>query len=175
MGTVPSTYTWSAGEVLTAASLNTYLKDAVTFLRRPPLLIGYGEDTSTSTGVGTVLDFSTAVLDTDSMMDAANDQCDIQTDGEYVAWGFFRWQYNASIPATETTYEAQIRLNGSSSTARQSREGALGNYAMQRPYITILASEESGDYHDHYVTQTTGYSRDVRVYRMSYLWIAATS
>src|SRR5690349_16100653 len=89
--TAPITFT--TGNVLTAAQMNSYVRDDINFLHDPPgCLISKTTNQNIATGVsGNQLTLGTIIYDTDSMTGTAN-QITISTAGVYhfsldVEWG----------------------------------------------------------------------------------------
>lgn len=67
MATVPSEITWTTGQVVTAAQLNSNLRDAVNFIISPPLFVGRQTVTqSIANTTWTVVTWDTEDIDRDN-------------------------------------------------------------------------------------------------------------
>lgn len=113
--TVPTAYTWTVGELLTASKLNSYLRDAIAFLLSPP----YGAfqrttslsiANTTTTNVGWDLE----VADTDGAHSTVtnSDRFTCQTAGLYENVVAIPWVGNAT-----GVREINFGVNGVSSYA----------------------------------------------------------
>ncbi|MFI6296699.1 hypothetical protein ACIBEJ_34275 [Nonomuraea sp. NPDC050790] len=86
MATVPSQRTWTVGELLTAAKLNTDLRDAVNFLLAPPLaLLRLSADINIPNATLTAINWNTEVIDRDGGHDNSTNpfRYTFQTAGYY--------------------------------------------------------------------------------------------
>jgi hypothetical protein len=99
MATVPTAYTWTVGELVTAAKLNAYLQAAIAFLLAPP----YGAfQRTTSQSIGnsstTPVGWDLEVADTDGAHSTVtnNDRFTCQTAGVYENLVAIPWVGNAT-------------------------------------------------------------------------------
>ncbi|MCW2767782.1 MAG: hypothetical protein JWO11_3741 [Nocardioides sp.] len=107
MATVPSPRTWAVGELLTAAKLNTDLRDGLNFLLAPPfaLLQKTGNLPSTTSGTWTIVPWDSEQSDVDGGHDNVtnNSRYTIKTAG----W----WQFYATVAFfSNTTGHRGIRF-----------------------------------------------------------------
>lgn len=98
MATVPPVLdTFTAGEVVTAAKLNTNIRDAGNFFRnRPTCQISATASTTAATSAYTIAVMATTDIDTDSMADLANNRIIIKTAGVYRVTANAFWGSNAT-------------------------------------------------------------------------------
>lgn len=122
MATVPATFTAAAGSVFTAATWNTYSRDAVAFLVAPPLFIGRQTNSQNiSTSTWTAITFDTEDIDRDGGHSTSSNtsRYTAQTQGYYLCSGkvafvsnstnrrWTRWDVNGSeINATRLSAQA---------------------------------------------------------------------
>ena len=110
MATVPSPRTWAVGELLTAAKLNTDLRDGINFLLNPPrALITDPTPTSISGSTMTTLSWGSEEYDNDGGHSTSSNtsRYTVQTAGRY--------EYLANINWTQTgagNREVYVRKNG---------------------------------------------------------------
>lgn len=104
MATVPATYTFLAGEKVTASKLNAATKTVLDFLSNPPQAMVTGSASTAALitdGTGVLHNFLTEKYDTDNMVDIAAkpDRITIQTAGLYEV----DWSYGCSITSASST------------------------------------------------------------------------
>lgn len=138
--------TFAAGAKLTAAQMNTYLKDNLAFLVRPPACAIQG--TGVSAGSGVTLD-GTETYDTDGMHDNVTNpsRITIQTAGRYQCTATIQYAPNATgnrggslIVNGGTIYEGVLvpAASGNSSVCTVTRTLTLsvGDYIEARTFQT---------------------------------------
>lgn len=94
MATVPNPRTWTVGELLTAAKLNTDLRDGLNFLLAPPRAQLYRTTSqSTTTGVFAALQWDAENIDTDGGHSTStnNSRYTAQTSGWYEVTASVLW------------------------------------------------------------------------------------
>lgn len=98
MATVPTAYTWTVGELMTASKLNSYLRDAVGFLlARPYATLTHTLAQSIPDSTNTALSFNTEVADTDNGHSTTStiSRYVVQTAGIWTVTGSVPWNLNA--------------------------------------------------------------------------------
>lgn len=151
MGSVPTARTFVAGEIETAAFMNS-LGSAVTFLLNPPRCSVYMGTTglALTTGVAAMATFDTEAYDTDNMHSTSSNTSRLtaQTPGLYR----FTGQYNFGSNATGTRQIALFK-NG----AAQGYVAGAGLSAQSALLeITKEIQMAAGDYVELQVTQNSG-------------------
>lgn len=94
MGAIPAPRTWQDGELVTAAEMNTEIRDAIGFLLNPPQasVIQSGTTQNMPSSTATNITFDTMQFDSDSIWDASQpDRLTIQTPGFYIVNAIFSW------------------------------------------------------------------------------------
>jgi len=74
--------TWSPGDVLTAADLNTYVRDNTT--DKPRARMSRAGSQSIPNNANTIVDFDTSDIDVGGLVDLTNNKFVIQQDGDYL-------------------------------------------------------------------------------------------
>ncbi len=112
VATTPSQRTWVTGEVVTAAELNSNVRDSVNFIIAPPLFVGYQTSAqSITTATWTSLLMDTEVIDRDGGHSTVTNtsRYTAQTAGYYRCSGLFsiagnttgrrgtRWAVNGTV------------------------------------------------------------------------------
>ncbi len=154
MATVPSTFTFAAGAVLTAAELNTYVSYPVSYFLAPPLFIGRQASAtqSTTSGSWTSILLDTEEIDRDGGHSTTTNtsRYTAQTAGYYTVNAIVAWNSN-STGARAT----RLAVNGSAVAGRA--------VAWQAAASLITASEISapvflnvGDYVEMQGNQVSG-------------------
>lgn len=166
MATVPVPKSFGVNEVLTAATMNKELRDAVNFILNPPRVFASGVNQTVATAVYTPVAMPNETYDTDGMHDPAtnNSRITIVTPGLYDLKGMLFWNTNAT-----GMRGAQIRLNGT---------GALV-YDF-RPTTTTVVQEtvietylNAGDYIELCAYQNSGANLNTSAHWLSARWVAA--
>lgn len=100
MATVPNEITYSAGSVLTAAQLNTNLRDAINFVitNRPILEVRQTSVQSISGATSTAINFDAEDIDNDGMHSTSSNtsRATAQTAGRYRVGGGISWAGNGA-------------------------------------------------------------------------------
>lgn len=99
MTAVPTAYTWTVGELQTAAKMNAYLRDLATFLlNRPSARLRHSVTQSLTTSTSTALLLDTEDTDTDgghsTVTNTSRYTC--QTAGTWLAMASVPWTGNAT-------------------------------------------------------------------------------
>ena len=111
MATIPPLTTWSVGELPTSAILNSRIRDAINFLKSPPLAIfRKTANQNTSSGTWTAINWDVEDVDTDGGHSNVtnNTRYTAQTAGWYLVTGQIHWTANAT-----GFRELRFRKNGS--------------------------------------------------------------
>lgn len=149
--TTPATY--SVAQILTAANLNTYLRDNVSWLATdaPHARVFNSAGGAIADVTDTALQFNTERVDVGNMWTSgANTRLTVPTGGGgfYMIHGSNQWAASAS------GYRAlAIRLNGTTAIARVV---VGGQNALQEQNVTALYQLAVGDYVELVVYQNTG-------------------
>jgi hypothetical protein len=145
--------TWVAGELITAAMMNTHVRDNFVALDSPPAARVYhssGQVITTSTE--TALNFDSERFDTDTIHDnaTANTRLTCRTAGRYMITTSIGWDANA----TGIRY-CLLRLNGTTYIARD--VATLGHATVNTTH-TLAAPYDLAvnDYVEVAVMQTSG-------------------
>lgn len=141
---------WSSTESLSAAHLNTYLRDNLNFLFSPPgCRVFHSTSQSISAGAGeTALAFNGEQYDTNTMHDTAtnNSRITFNTAGKYYVFGCVAWQ-----SSTVGFRTASIRLNGTTLIVRDNKR-SLGTHDTN---VSCVYNFSTGDYIELTVAQTS--------------------
>jgi hypothetical protein len=159
MATVPAPRTWTVGELLTAAKLNTDLRDGLNFLLAPPLAILLGPGTTSITNTTTTaLPWTSETIDRDGGHDNTtnNTRYTCQTAGYYemcaqVAWG----------SGTNKLRDTNIRTGGSTNVVSDEfdQTGVDGGNGV-RPISRVMGTAylSVGTYAEVTVWQDDGFT-----------------
>lgn len=157
MSTVPTAYTWTVGELVTAAKLNAYMRDALAFLlARPAATLTNTAPQSIPTSTGTALTWNLEILDSDEghSTSANTSRYTVQTAG--------LWTFTANVPfgANSTgVREVYFRTNGGFDfSANLMGTGQVINHSLS---ITDKIAMNVGDYVEVLVRQTSGVALNV--------------
>jgi hypothetical protein len=143
--------TWTVGEVLTAANLNTHLRDNVSYLANPPKCRVYNSaNESIPNSTDTALTFDTERFDTDTMHSTVSNtgRITFTTAGTYLVGGHVVFNSSATgirklfIRMGGTTPLATVELVPSSSFPAFSIDTLYPFTAGQ--YVELIAYQTSG-------------------------------
>lgn len=154
MATVPSEITYTAGTVLTAAQLNTNLRDSVNFLLAPPacvLLQAVAQSIPNNTP--TALTYDTELLDNDGMHSttANTSRMTAQTGGWFMYGG------GVSQAASGTGFRlARWTLNGAVTNGSAHCVAGNANGPNGIPARTMISYLNAGDYLELQYDQSSG-------------------
>lgn len=152
MATIPTAYTWTVGEQVTAAKMNAYLRDAVSFLlARPYVRLLHGATQTIATGTATALDFTTEADDADGMHSTTTNPhlVTVQTAGVWTFTVAAPWAANGAGKR-----ECWIRRNGVSIFAADAKNASAAiNHAHS---VTASFRCSVGDTVEAVVQQTSG-------------------
>lgn len=156
--------TWAVGDVLTAADMNTYVRDNP--YEKPFCQVGRSGDQVTGSGE-TTMDWDSVSYDTDGMEDTANGRIVIVTAGTYrvrssllfadTSGGFYSGVRNyvngsgvspfTSLPNQNTGFQANVRVAESyhalavgdtvQSRSHQNTAGSLSVLAGTQTYLVV--------------------------------------
>lgn len=152
MATIPTAYTWTVGELLTSAKLNTYLRDAVSFLlSRPTVRLTHTTTQAITTSAATALNFNTEDEDTDSMHSTTTNisRATVQTAGV--------WAFTAAAPWDANTTgkrECYLRVNGT--TIYGGSSFSAGLTIAHSHSVSIRFRANVADFVEAVVLQTSG-------------------
>lgn len=167
MATIPSPATWTAGEVPTAAKMNTNIRDTANYLLNPPTCqVQIPAAQTLTTGTVTILTATTTVWDTDSMASAADNGIKIKTAGLYLLTGYVAYASNA------TGYRGALIYGNSTILASDYRTPVSG---VPTPYtVSVLARLAVNDVITLRGLQTSGGNLDATTTngagRLSAVW-----
>lgn len=155
MATVPSEITWVTGQVVTAAQLNSNLRDAVNFIIGPPMwVIRQTAAQSIADSAVTALTWDTEDLDRDGVHSTVTNtsRCTAQTQG----WYDLKGQYGfASIAAAGVIRDGRFRINGVATDYWGVQVPTVANAAGQLTVVGDLFLNVS-DYVEVYAQQFNG-------------------
>jgi type IV secretory pathway VirB6-like protein len=151
--TTPATYT--VGQVLTAANLNTYLRDNMSWVGvdAPNCRVFNSAAISTTSGATTLLTYDSERYDVGAMHSTSTNtgRLTVPSGGA----GKYRATLHTSFAASATGVRYSfIRLNGSTVIARDIRAAVSGDTTDVA--ITAIYVMSVGDYFDSAVIQTSG-------------------
>jgi hypothetical protein len=120
MATVPVPRTWTTGEIITAAEMNTEIRDSVNFLLATPRCIIYRSTDRIcgSSSTPSAILFDTEITDTDSMHSGSNTYMVANTAGRYE---FILYIHFPSFSSAPGTAQCGIALNSSGTWSATSR------------------------------------------------------
>ncbi|WP_326829675.1 hypothetical protein OIE13_05935 [Streptosporangium sp. NBC_01810] len=149
---VPSPRTWVVGEILTAAKLNTDIRDAINFLLSPPLFeLNHSSGISPATSTQAVMPFDTETIDRDNGHSTVTNSSRYtsQTAGYYMISGAVGFVSNATGKR-----EMTILVNGTTETYPCSIPGTASGFGGMivagRVYLAVA------DYVELYIWQNSG-------------------
>lgn len=162
MATIPSQRTWVVGEVVTAAYMNSNIRDSVNFLIARPYCNAYNAaGFSTTSGTTTLVPLDTEVEDNDGM------HSNVTNNSRIIAntIGAYRLCAAADWPSNGTGFRSmQIRMNaagasggGSFICIRQATPFATGSTTVM-PVIegVMWRTTNAGDYFELFCAQNSG-------------------
>lgn len=152
MATVPSPRTWVAGEVMTAANMNTHVRDAINYLLAPPRCEAYQSvSQNCTTGTVTTLTFTSETVDTDGIHSTSvnTSRMTIVTPGRYKVLGGCGIAANATGSRTlrvaknaATTKAVRVAANtAGASTIMQIQDEVL---CVAGDFIELTMTQDSG-------------------------------
>lgn len=154
MATIPAPITWVTGQVVTAAQLNSNIRDAINFLISPPLFVGRQASATQSTTSGS---WTSILLDTEEI-DRDNGHSTTTNTSRYTAQTGGYYNVNAIVAWNSNSTGARatrLAVNGSAVAGRA--------VAWQAAASLITASEISapvflnvGDYVEMQGNQVSG-------------------
>lgn len=151
MATVPSPATFTTGEVVTAAKLNTEIRDAVNFILNPPQVRLYlTANQSTASTTVTVLSGWTELRDSDAMYAAGSPtRITFNTSGVYQVSFGIRYAnnttgYRAALIRHNDTSDIHNVYHGPSPAIGTTANSSFMHYFAAGDYITLAARQSSG-------------------------------
>lgn len=148
---IPVPITWVAGTVVTAAQLNSNLRDATSFLLNPPrCLLGRAlSPQSITSSVTTNAQYDTTYSDPYGMSNIAvnNDRINILVNGTYRCTSNFFWNANSTGNRQITLQQNATILGGDFATASSGFVGTI---------VTMDVELLAGDVMSFNVFQTSG-------------------
>lgn len=155
MATVPTTFTYSSGSVLTAAQLNTYLSAAVSFFLAVPTceLRQTVAQSLANTPTISQITFDTEDVDNDGMHSTVTNTSRVtaQTAGRYQVSGKVGFAANAT-GVRQTFYQ----VNGSTANASDTSTASVSGSTYAIPTVTKTIFLNVGDYVEIGVIQASG-------------------
>lgn len=171
---VPSQATFTVGEVLTAALMNSNVRDAVDFLANPPLFVAYqtsAQALTANTWVALALD--TEITDTYGAHSNTtnNSRYTAQVAGWYLVGGRWTAQANASAGTRGTA----INVNGSAVTGGRDTSTDAGTDVITMNFPGDLQFLNAGDYVEWMARSSVALSTNVTMWDSSVfaLWVHA--
>lgn len=152
MATIPTAYTWTVGELVTAAKINSYLRDAISFLLAPPYAaLQRTANQSINNTATTNVGWDSEVQDTDNAHSTVtnNDRFTGVTAGVYESLTAIPWVGNAT-----GVRELNFGVNGTITYAG-SRLVPGSAVAFVNPAAKLIALSV-GDYMNIKVWQSSG-------------------
>lgn len=163
---VPTLRTWTTGEVVTAAEVNSNVQTPVNFLLAPPrtVITSTSGLTVATGGTPTLINtWNSAIFDSDGMWTGGN-ALTCFTPGRYRLTLYVHYPYSS----TAGEYHVGINYNGSGTwgssgtrLAEDTRTGSVTSVLGTSAEITIDQYLNAGDYVTFYTAQTTGASLTV--------------
>lgn len=152
MATIPTAYTWTIGELVTSTKINTYLRDAVSFLLDPPSArLSHSTTQSITTGTDTGMSLNTEAADADGGHSTSSNT------SRYAPQTAGVWDLNAAVPfAANATgkREAAFRVNGTTTHHAAAIPAAVAsrmclNLSGKIPltvgdYVEVVVFQDSG-------------------------------
>jgi hypothetical protein len=152
MATIPTAYTWTVGELVTASKMNSFLRDAVSFLlARPSARLTHSTTQSIPDSVNTAVTFNTEGSDTDNGHSTVTNasRYTVQTAGTWSIDTCSPWVANATGKR-----ELFIRSNGASDFASSAIVASASvRHALQ---VSDKIALSVGDYVEAVVWQSSG-------------------
>lgn len=153
MATVPTPRTWTVGELLTAAKMNTDLRDGLNFLLsgKPLAILGRNASQSIPNGAGTPIAWDLETVDRDGGHSTVtnNSRYTAATAGWYRVQGSVQWTANAT-GIRDCGFVVNAAIQNHSFTGLGS---SVANHGVQNDGLVLLAVN---DYVEFSVTQTSG-------------------
>ncbi|HEY6021598.1 MAG TPA: hypothetical protein VIY48_17545 [Candidatus Paceibacterota bacterium] len=153
MATVPAEITWVSGQVVTAAQLNTNLRDAVNFLiNKPTCQVRQTVSQNLTTGSAAAIAFDTEDVDNDNMHSTTTNTTRLTavTSGRYHVGGGY------CAASTTGRKEVWVRINGGDVNGTES--GVPGGSAVATgPALRgVSIFLNAGNYTELWVFQDSG-------------------
>jgi hypothetical protein len=154
MATVPTPFSATAGDKLSAATWNSGVRDPLNFLLSPPRVRAYDNaGVSCVTNTETLLALNAETYDTDSMHDPVtlNSRITFNTSGLYQVNGMVQWQ-----SGTFTGSNVHCRLNSAESPAGGTQ---IRNWIYTTARVPVFGFTKfftAGQYIQFWVLQITG-------------------
>lgn len=175
MATVPSEISWTVGQVVTAAQLNSNVRDAVNFVITPVLFIGRQSAATQSTTSGSwtsiLLDLEEIDRDNGHSTTTNTSRYTAQTAGYYQVDGIVAWSSNSTgARATKLT------VNGANVAGRAVSWQAAGSL-LTASQVSAPVYLNVGDYVETQGNQVSGGALNTSINAdftsmMSCLWVS---
>lgn len=149
---VPTAYTWTVGELVTAGKMNAYLRDAVAFLlARPGAILGRSGNQTFTTGVPAAVGWNLEIFDDDNAHSTVTNpsRYTVQTAGRWSFTSAFGWTANAAGQRALT-----FRVNGGGDI--DGVNIAAGAAIQQVLNGSMMIALNVGDYVEVFGNQTSG-------------------
>lgn len=153
MATVPAPRTWTVGELLTAAKMNTDVRDGLNFLisGKPIAILGRNSSQSIPNNAGTAVGWDLETVDRDGAHSTStnNSRYTAQTAGWYRLQGSVQWTANATgIREIGFVVNAAIQLHTITGVGSSVANHSLLNEGMAllavNDYIELSVFQSSG-------------------------------
>jgi hypothetical protein len=157
MATIPTAYTWSVGELMTAAKMNAYLRDLATFMLNPPVFrLWHNTTQSISDSTSTAMVFNQEYTDPDGGHSTTSNtsRYTAQTAGTWLIMAISPWAANSS-GKRELYIQHSNGVQYGSTTAT-----ALGSNRLSAS-VTTLVTMTVGEYCEAFVWQNSGGSLNI--------------
>jgi hypothetical protein len=150
--TDPASHVYAVGEVLSAGTLNTYVKDNLLFLyRRPAVTVSNSANISIPNASDTALTFNTEQFDVDNMHSTSSNtgRITINTAGLYYFWTQLEWASNSAGQRSVWVWYkgvTTIARNDASPVGSSGHSMGCGRTALfaAGDYIETFANQNSG-------------------------------
>lgn len=152
--TDPAGHVWTTGEIVTAASMNTYIKDDLLALANPDRARAFhNANQSITHNTNTALALNSERFDTNALHDLVtnNSRLTCKTAGAYIIGGHVRW----ATSVTAGTRVTQIRFNGTTLIGRVAQNPGTVNDVVEHGVATLYPMAVN-DYVELVVFQFTG-------------------
>lgn len=157
MATVPTAYTWTVGELVSASKLNSYLRDVISFyLNRPSAILTHSLTQSISDSTFTAVAFNTEVADTDGGHSTTTNTT------RYVVQTAGTWRITANVPwATNAAGKRELFIRVNGATDWSSSAITAGSNVSLGMSVTDNIPLNVGDYVEAVVWQSSGAALNV--------------
>lgn len=152
MATIPTAYTWTVGEQVTAAKMNAYVRDLATFLLNiPAVRLWHNTTQSVVDSTDAALAFNQEALDSD------NGHSTVTNNSRYTVQTAGTWEFTAIVPwagSAAGKRELSLRVNNTTTYGGQTVTATGSNRLAA--CVTVFAPMSVSDYMEAWVWQNSG-------------------